>query len=289
MSHSDVRSLIDEHDLTLVPGAWDGLSGRLVQRAGFAAVCSSGYAISAGLGMPDIELYTATENLGAIHRIREACDLPLVADIDTGYGNAVNVMRTVSMVEAAGASGFFMEDQVAPKRCPICVGEPVEVLALDEAVGKIRAAADAKDPRSVLIARTDAAGEEAVRRLEAYRAAGADLLMPVTKTFTSIDEWQECSRQVGGGLVATLTAGTWVEREFTTDVLRSLDVRLALLPNQAVHAAAKAIEDTLTRLRSGTPPAEVSADAMAHGDFIKMLGFQEAVDLQTKYLSAPVG
>lgn len=285
---ADIRSLLDEQALVVAPGAWDGLSARLVQRAGFPAVCSSGYAISASLGLPDIELYTASENLAAIRRIREGCDLPLVADIDTGYGNAVNVMRTVVTAEAAGASALFMEDQLSPKRCPICVGEPVDVVPLLEAAGKIRAAAAAKDPRTVLIARTDTAGDEAIRRLEAYRAAGADLLMPVTKTFASIDEWHDASVRLGGGLVATVTAGTWVEREFTPEILRELDVRIALLPNQTVHAAAKAIDDALRRLQAGVHAAEVSADAMPHADFIEMLGFQEMLDLQTQYLPASV-
>jgi methylisocitrate lyase len=287
-SRTDFRALLDEADVTVAPGAWDGLSARLIERAGFSAVCSSGYAVSASLGMPDIELYTATENLAAIRRIREACGLPLIADIDTGYGNAVNVMRTVSAAEAAGATAVFMEDQLSPKRCPICVGDPVDLLTLDEGVGKIRAAAAAKRPRTLLVARTDAAGDEAVRRLQAYRDAGADLLMPVTKTFASVEEWMACSERVGGGLVATLTAGTWVEREFTIDVMRDLGVRIALLPNQAIHAAAKAIEDALTRLHDGTPPAEVAADAMPHGDFIQMLGFQAALDQQARYMPASI-
>lgn len=284
----DFRALLDQADVTVAPGAWDGLSARLIERAGFSAVCSSGYAVSASLGMPDIELYTATENLAAIRRIREACGLPLVADIDTGYGNAVNVMRTVTAAEAAGATAVFMEDQLSPKRCPICVGDPVDLLTLEEGAGKIRAAAAAKRPRTLLIARTDAAGDEAIRRLEAYREAGADLLMPVTKTFANVEEWMACSERVGGGFVATLTAGTWVEREFTMDVMRELGIRVALLPNQAIHAAAKAIEEALARLQGGTPPADVSADAMAHADFIQMLGFQAAIDQQARYMPASI-
>jgi methylisocitrate lyase len=283
---NDVRAVLDEQDLVLAPGAWDGLSARLVERAGFELVCSSGYAISASLGMPDVELYTASENLDAIRRISEATSVPVVADIDTGYGNAMNVMRTVRGAEAAGASAVFMEDQMAPKRCPICVGDPVEVIPIDEGVAKIRAAADAKDPRTVLIARTDTAGDEALRRMDAYLEAGADLLMPVTKTFTTVEQWADCHERFGAGLVATLTAGTWVERELTPDVMRQVGVRIALLPNQTVHAAAKAIEDSLARLRAGVDPADVSGDAMAHADFIAMLGFDDAVALQTRYLPA---
>ncbi|MGX6447963.1 isocitrate lyase/PEP mutase family protein [Patulibacter sp. S7RM1-6] len=282
----DMRELLDERSVVRAPGAWDGLSGRLVEAAGFEAVCSSGYAVSAGLGMPDVELYTASECVAAIGRIREATTVPLVADIDTGYGNAMNVMRTVRAAERAGATAVFMEDQVAPKRCPVCVGDPVDVLDADEAAAKVRAAADAKDGRTVLIARTDATGDEALRRLEAYRDAGADLLMPVTKSFRTTDEWAAAHERLGTGLVASLTAGTWVEHEFTPDVQREVGVRIALLPNQAVHAAAGAIEDALRRMADGEPLPAVTADAMEHGAFIQMLGFDDAIAQQTKYLAA---
>jgi methylisocitrate lyase len=283
---NDIRSLLDEDEPIVAPGAWDGLSARLIEKAGFSAICSSGYAVSASLGLPDVELYSATENIAAVRRIREASTLPLVSDIDTGYGSAANVIRTVEAAEAAGATGMFMEDQLSPKRCPICVGDPVELLPLEDALGKVRAAVATKRPRTVFIARTDAYGDEAMKRLEAYKEAGADLLMPVTKTFSSVEEWARFSERVGGGLVITLTAQTWVEREFTPDVVRELGVRMVLLPNQAVHAAAKAIEDSLVRLHAGTPPAEVSNDAMPHADFIDMLGFQEAIDQQGRFMPA---
>lgn len=285
---SDVRSLLDSDAVIMAPGAWDGLSARMIKRAGFSAVCSSGYAISASLGFPDIELLTATENATAIRHIHEACHLPLIADIDTGYGNAVNVIRTVSAAELAGASAVFLEDQLSPKRCPISVGEAVDLLPLEEAASKVRAAADAKDQRTVLIARTDAVGDDAVRRLDAYRAAGADLLMPVTKTFSSIEEWMRCSSRIGGDLVATLTAGTWVEREFTADVMRELGVRIALLPTQVIHASAKAVEDTLGLLHAGVPAVQGPADTMSHAYFNEMLGFQDAVEQQALYMP-PIG
>lgn len=282
MTASSVAELLEQERLVYAPGAWDGLSARLIERAGFPVVCSSGYAIAASLGMPDAELYTMTENVGAIRRIREGCSLPLVADIDTGYGNAVNVMRTVRQVRAAGATAMFMEDQVAPKREPLWVNQPVPLIPIEEAAGKIRAARDAADD-FVLIARTDAHGDDAVRRLEAYREAGADLLMPVTRSFTTVEEWASASEKLGGELVSTITAGTWVEREMTREVLLELGVRIALLPNQPVHIVAGALADALRRLHDGEPPAQVTADGMPPKEIPALLGFPEILELQAKY------
>ena len=271
-------------DLVFAPGVWDGLTARLAEQAGFSALCASGFAISASLGMPDAELYTMSENLEAVRRIREASDLPLIADIDTGYGNAVNAARAARRFADAGVAAVFMEDQESPKRCPICVGEPVPVIDLDEAVGKIRAVKDAAGDRLVLIARTDTTGEEALRRAEAYVAAGADMIMPVTKTFSSIDEWATCHERAGVPLMATLTASTWVERDFTPEVLRQVGVRLALYPTQILLSAAGAMRDTLRRLAGGEPPAGVSADALPHHDFVELIGFSEIEAAQLQYL-----
>lgn len=285
MSEPSIRSLLTKGEVLYAPGVWDGLSAKLAEKAGFKALCSSGYAISASLGMPDAELYTASENLGAVQRIRQGSRLPLVADIDTGYGNAVNVRRTVRMFEDAGATALFMEDQVAPKRCPICVGDPVPVLPLEEAVGKVRAAVEARhSPDTVIIARTDSSGDDAMRRAEAYAAAGADLIMPVTKTFSSIEEWAKCSDAVGNGLVATLTSNTWVEKEFSEEVLKELDVRLALIPTQGIHVAAEAILNAFTLLSKGGRPTELANVAMPHMQFISILGFPEVEELQQRYL-----
>ena len=286
MTIATVAELLRREKLVYAPGVWDGLSARLVERAGFPAVCSSGYSISASLGMPDAELYTMTENMGAIARIREGCSLPLIADIDTGYGNAVNVQRTIRAARNAGATAAFMEDQVAPKREPLWVNQAVPLVPIDEAAGKIRAAKDAAGDDFVLIARCDGHGEDALRRLEAYREAGADLLMPVTRTFSSVEEWQAASDKLGGGLVSTVTAGTWVEREFTRDVLEELDVRIALLPNQPIHVVAGALASALERLAGGEPAGNITAEGMPPKDVPALLGFADVLERQAKYHSA---
>jgi len=139
MRRQSLRALLNKEEVVFAPGAWDALSALLIEQAGFRALCGSGFAISAGLGMPDAELYTMTENAETIRRMAAVTTIPIIADIDTGYGNAVNVMRTVRAFEGAGASAVFMEDQLAPKRCPICVGDPLPIIGIEEAVGKIQA------------------------------------------------------------------------------------------------------------------------------------------------------
>ncbi|WP_208722463.1 isocitrate lyase/PEP mutase family protein [Amycolatopsis thermoflava] len=282
----ELREMISDR-LVFAPGVWDGLTARLAEQAGFSALCASGFAISAALGYPDAELYTMSENLTAVRTIREASGLPLIADIDTGYGNAVNAARTARRFAAAGVSAVFLEDQRSPKRCPLIPGAEVELTDLAEAEGKVRAVKDAAGDMLV-IARTDAKGEEALRRAEAYVRAGADLIMPVTKTFASVEEWARCHETVGVPLMATLTASAWTEREFTPEVMEQIGVRIALLPTQILMAVTGAAQATLRRLAAGEPPAEVSADALPHHDFVALIGMDEIERQQHKYLPAAV-
>ena len=284
MPAPSLTELLAGDEVVFAPGVWDGLSARLAEQAGFRALCASGFAISAALGMPDAEVFTATENLDAVRRMREASSLPIIADIDTGYGNAINAGRTAASFRRAGVAAVFMEDQVSPKKCPICVGDPVAVIPLREAVGKVRAAVDALEGEVLLIARTDAVGSDAMARAEAYVEAGADMIMPVSKTFSDLSEWRKCHEAVGVPLVAALTAWTWVEREFTPAAMKEVGIKVAFLPTQVVLAAATAIRDSLTRLAAGEASPEVSASYMQHTDFIQMIGFPEMEERQRRYL-----
>lgn len=288
MSSQNLSELLESEDVLYAPGVWDGLSARLAEQAGFKSLCASGFAISAGLGLPDAEVFTATENLEAVRKIREASSLPIIADIDTGYGNAINAGRTAASFRRAGVSAIFMEDQVSPKRCPICVGDPVELVPIGEAAGKVRSVSDALEGEVLLIARTDATGEDAMRRAEAYVAAGADLIMPVSKTFKDLEEWRKCHDLVGVPLVAALTAWTWVERDFTREAMIEVGVKIAFLPTQIVLAAATAMRDSLGRLARGEESPKVSRDYMEHEAFINMIGFPEMELRQQTYLPATV-
>ncbi len=185
-----LRALLEGRDPLLMPGVYDGISARLVQQAGFSAAMVGGSGISESrLGLPDLGFLGLEENVRAAHAIAATTDLLLIADADTGYGNAVNVYRTVQEFEAAGAAGVAIEDQVWPKRCGHLRGK--DVIPADEMVEKIRAAVEARrDPSLVIKARTDAAAvlgvDEAIRRLQMYASAGADHV--VADALTSADD-----------------------------------------------------------------------------------------------------
>src|SRR5215218_3102998 len=164
----------------LAPGAYDALSARLVEQAGFGVVYMTGFGTAASLlGRPDVGLLTATEMLDNARRIVAAVDVPVVADADTGYGNAINVVRTVQLYEQAGVAGIQLEDQVMPKKCGHMSGKLL--IGTDEMCGKLRAAVEARrDPDLLIIARTDAVAvtgtDDAIARARAFAEAGADVL-----------------------------------------------------------------------------------------------------------------
>ena len=175
-----LRTLVEQKQGLVVPGAYDGISARLVQQAGFPAVYMTGYGTAASrLGLPDLGFAGLAEMADHARNLAAVLDVPLIADADTGYGNALNVRRTVQMYEAAGVAALHIEDQVTPKRCGHLSGH--QVIPRGEFAGKIRAAVEARtDPDFLVIARTDAISavdfDEALRRGEAAAKAGADVL-----------------------------------------------------------------------------------------------------------------
>src|SRR4051812_9637716 len=179
-----LRELIEDEKILLRPGVAVALHARLAQEAGFKAVGISGANAAAYLlGLPDAGLITMTEMAENARRVASAVDIPVMVDCDTGYGNAINVRRTVAEMIRAGTAGLFIEDQVAPKRCGSYVGK--QLISIEEAVGKYRAAIDVRnelDPDYVIMARTDgrnAVGgslEEAIKRAKAYKKAGVDVI-----------------------------------------------------------------------------------------------------------------
>jgi 2-methylisocitrate lyase-like PEP mutase family enzyme len=176
-----LRALLNQGEIVITPGIFDGFSARMAESAGFPAAIISGAGVSeSSLGVPDVGLMGYEENLRVTRALAACTSLPLIADVDTGYGNAVNVFHTVQGFEQAGVAGAMIEDQVWPKRCGHMEGK--EVIPAEEHVEKIHAAVEARrDPDFVIKARTDALAthglDETIRRLQLYCEAGADLLI----------------------------------------------------------------------------------------------------------------
>src|SRR5262247_951018 len=201
-----VRGALAKHGQLIMPGVYDALSAKIAARAGFEVIFITGYSLSATLlGEPDFGLLTQTEVVSAAQRICSVVDTPVIVDADTGYGNAVNVIRTVQDLIRAGAAGMFLEDQVWPKRCGHMRGK--QVIPLDEQVKKLRAAVEARGVSDFfIVARTDARQalglDEAISRGQAFKEAGADAVFieaPETK-----EEMRRISDCVPGSLVANM-------------------------------------------------------------------------------------
>lgn len=241
-----------------IPGAFNPLCARLAERIGFRAVYLSGGALSAGNGVPDIGLLTLTEFVQAAQLTAQATTLPLLCDADTGFGEALNVERTVKMFEAAGVAGIHLEDQEFPKRCGHLPGKTV--IPAKAMASKIRAAVAAKkDKDFVIIARTDAKGvegfEAAVERANLYMEAGADAIFP--EAMETREEFARFASLVQAPLLANMTEfGKSPLLDVAT--LGALGYRMVLFPLTAFRAAMKAAEDTLRDLFAhGTQAASV--------------------------------
>ncbi|MDP2120192.1 MAG: isocitrate lyase/PEP mutase family protein [Hoeflea sp.] len=286
MSHgpsNDYRDRVLAQQTVWAAGAYDAFSAKMIERAGFDAVMTSGFGVSASLlGMPDAELYTMTENAGVVRNVANAVKIPVIADMDTGYGNAINVMRSVREFESAGTSAIIMEDQMAPKRCPICVSG-VETIGMEEAVKKIEAAVEARrNPNMLIIARTDVdTVPEAIRRAKAYVAAGADVIQPISNTFKDLDGLKTLRKETGVPLSLQILG--WLERDLTPEQIASVAgmATFALVP---LMTAAAALEKNLAQLARDKTSRNLPLERMDHHQFIDLIGFPEIEQLQLRFL-----
>jgi 2-methylisocitrate lyase-like PEP mutase family enzyme len=272
-----LRELLAGPEPVLAPGAYDALSARLVERAGFPAVYMTGFGASASLiGRPDVGLLSFDEMAGHARRIAQAVSVPLVADADDGYGNPLNVMRTVREYAAAGVAALHIEDQVAPKRCGHMEGK--EVIDAAEMVEKVRAAVEARgDGELLIIARTDARAVEgldaALERARRYREAGADAL------FVEAPETEQEVEAVAGAFPDVPLVFNWVDGGKTPQLpherIRELGFALVIYPVTTLFAAARAVADVLDRLGEHDVP---SFDA-----FTDMIGLPEMRALEARF------
>ena len=288
-----LRALLKEPAPLILPGCFNAMSARILEHAGFPALYMSGYGTSLNLlGLPDAGLITLTEMALNAKLIASAVRAPLIADADTGFGNAINVVRTVEEYIRAGVAGMHLEDQVAPKRCGHVAGR--EVIAREEAVLKIRAACqtrDALDPDFVIIARTDARGahggsmEEAITRANAFLEAGADLAFvegPKDK-----EEVAHICQAVKGPVFYNMTG---ISPRFTAEEMAAIGIRACILPGAAMRATIMAIHDFATTLKAEGPMAEAAYDARFKqhpmGNLHGFAGFDRIREMEAEFLPA---
>jgi 2-methylisocitrate lyase-like PEP mutase family enzyme len=288
---SQFRQLLKSGKPLFVPGCYNALSARILADVGFPAVYMTGYGTSLSLlGMPDAGLATMTEMHLNARYIANAVPVPVIADADNGYGNAINVMRTVREYIGTGVAGIHIEDQVIPTRCGHVAGR--RVIAIEEAVGKYRAANAVRrelDPDFVLIARTDARGahggslDEAIRRANAYLEAGAD--MAFVEGPTSVDEVRRICREVKGPIFYNQTG---ISPRLSQAQMQELGIAIAILPGAALRATVKAVYDLAAALRDRGPEAEVelTASLVGHplGDLHTFAGFDQIRAWEEAYL-----
>jgi 2-methylisocitrate lyase-like PEP mutase family enzyme len=248
-----LRRLFAEPEIVVAPGIYDGLSAMLVAEAGFKAAYLSGAAICyTRFGYPDIGLVSMTEVADTLSQIRERATLPVIVDVDTGFGNALNVQRTVQTFEARGASALQLEDQVTPKRCGHLANKAV--ISAAEMVGKLKAALDArKSPEMLIIARTDAAAvegfERALDRASAYAEAGADMLF--VEAPGSREQLAEIAKRFAGRIpvMANMVEGGKTPI-LPASELQALGFKLVIFPGGTVRALAFGLREYFASLKA---------------------------------------
>jgi 2-methylisocitrate lyase-like PEP mutase family enzyme len=277
--------LVRQSSLTMAPGVVDPMSARLVEREGFAAVYLTGGGYSRAQGFPDRGLLTMTEITHWVARVVETVDIPVIADADTGYGNALNVTRAVAEFERTGAAAIHLEDQVFPKRCGHYEGK--EVVTKEEMVGKIEAAVDARrDQRFLLIARTDARAvhglDDALDRMHSYLEAGADI--GFVEAPRSVEELERIGRELSGRpLLVNIFEGGHTPF-VSADQLQAMGYRIAIYPSQAHRAALKATQAALRQLRDSGGAVDPGT-LVSFADRELLVGGAEWDAREAKYLS----
>jgi 2,3-dimethylmalate lyase len=280
-----LRVLFQTERPVLAPGCYDALGARLIEEAGFSAVYMTGFGTAAGrLGRPDVGLLTMSEMVDNARRIVNAVQLPVIADADTGYGNAINVIRTVQEFERAGVAAIHLEDQVMPKKCGHMEGK--QVIPGREMVEKVRAAVDARRSADFLvIARTDAAAVEgldaAITRGHAYREAGADVL------FIEAPRSDQEIAAVAAAFPDVPLLFNYAEGGKTPpielDRLRELGYALVIFPISTLLAATAAMRRVLTRIKMDGTPTMALHELPRFQEFLEFIGLAEIRELEQRY------
>lgn len=281
---TQLRQLLTSGNIVVAPGAFNALSAKIIEQTGFLAVYMTGYGASADLlGAPDYGLLTLAEMANHAARMAQAVNVPVVADGDTGYGNALNVRRTIQEYERAGVAAIHLEDQIMPKRCGHMEGK--QVIDAREWAKKIEAAVDTRtDPDFVIIARTDARAvyglDEALSRAKMAVAAGADVVF--VEAPQSVDELKKVRDTIDAPLMANM-----VEHGKTpllsVDELQKLGYNLVIYPLATLYMATRAIREAVAELKKTGTTAGLVDKMLAFHEFNELVGLKEFQALERKY------
>ncbi|HEY7508144.1 MAG TPA: isocitrate lyase/PEP mutase family protein [Nitrososphaera sp.] len=278
------EQLEDKNRIIVLPGVFDALSARIAEQVGFEAMFQTGYGSSAALlGMPDFGFLHAGETVDNARRIIRAINVPVLVDADTGYGNPLNVWRLVRDLEALGASGMFLEDQIWPKRCGHMVGK--DVIPKDDYMPKLKAAVQARKSKDfIIVARTDARAplglDEAIARGKAYRKAGADVIF--VEAPRTVEELKKVADEIDAPLVANMIEDG-VTPNLTGPELLKLGYRIAVWPLSGLYSATYAMQQVFTELKKTTYTKKTRKMMVTFKDFNKFVDLQKYMDLEKRY------
>ncbi|MDD4692651.1 MAG: 2,3-dimethylmalate lyase [Eubacterium aggregans] len=279
-----MRELLSTKKMVVAPGAHDAMTAKVIGRLGFDAVYMTGYGQSAShLGQPDVGLLTMTEMVARANAIVEAAGVPVIADADTGFGNAVNVMRTVREYEKAGVAVIQLEDQVMPKKCGHMVGR--EIVSKEEMVGKIKAAVDTRvNPDFMIMARTDARTtkgiEEALERGLAYKEAGADIIF--IESPEGEEEMKRINETIPGYTLANMVEGGRTPL-LKNAALEALGYNITIYPTASIYVATKAMVDLWTALKNDDTTAGVMDTMVTFSEFNDLMGLEKIREVEHNY------
>jgi 2,3-dimethylmalate lyase len=279
-----LRELIAAKEILIAPGAYDAFSAKLIETVGFEAVYMTGFGTAASVfGLPDIGLLTMTEMAANVKRLADIVNIPLIADADTGYGNHLNVMRTVGEYEKAGVAALQIEDQVSPKRCGHMEGH--KLISVEEMVAKIRAAVRArKDENMVLIARTDAISaegfDEAIRRANIYREEGADLLF--VEAPTTVDQLASIPKLVNGPALVNIAPKT---PYLHASKYEEMGYAMAIYPAICITTVYRALKEELTELKAKGMNKNGGHGGVPFHELVEFLGLSKYRTLEEAVLT----
>ena len=279
-----IHRILDDVGAIAFPGVFDTLSAKIAQRVGFRMAFISGYSVAAtSIGEPDFGLLTQTEMIERARRVCMSVDIPIIVDADTGYGNPLNVHRTVNELILAGAAGCFLEDQVWPKKCGHMRGK--KVIDRDEYIHKIQAAADARSGRDFfIVSRTDALAavgmDEALARMQAAREAGADASF--VEAPGSVEQLAEVGRLAPKPMVANMIEGGKTP-VLPKDELAQMGYQLILYPLSALFAAGRAIEFMYQKLKQDATTLGEESGLMSFDEFNELIGVGEKYALAERF------